>query len=101
MELAKRLNEAGQRGGIEAAIECVDKNLVAAEFGGSFHTPTVSSAETLARLLQRNDQLAYRFHRGSIARVVQEGSSEDQPSRVLSCGYGPQVVLPIVTVGEH
>jgi hypothetical protein len=66
-----------------------------------FIHPLFPGSETLARLLQRNDQLAYRFHRGSIARVVQEGSSEDQPSRVLPCGYGPQVVLPIVTVGEH
>ena len=33
-------------------------------------------------------------------RVVQEGSAEDEPSRVLS-GYVPQVVLAIVSVGLH
>jgi hypothetical protein len=32
---------------------------------------------------------------------VQEGSSEDEPSCVLLAGYAPQVVLPMVTVGEH
>lgn len=33
--------------------------------------------------------------------MSQEGRSEDRPSWVLLDTYGPQLVLPSVTVGEH
>src|SRR5215207_6381611 len=64
VELAKGFNEAGQRGDIEAAIEFVDEDVVAAEVGSSLDTPTVFLGRNACSGTTRNDQLAYRFAEG-------------------------------------
>jgi ketosteroid isomerase-like protein len=68
VELAKRMNEAGQRGDIEAVIQFVAEDVVAVDFGDRLDTPNVfhgrkalsdnyeQTADVLAGLVREIDE---------------------------------------------